>query len=211
MKLLLTSSGINNRAIAAALAEMVGKPASECKVGFIPTAVNAQAGNKDWYINQFINFWRRGYNWIDVIEPSVAPDWRERLSEVDIVFVSGGNTFFLLDQARKSGFDDWLKQELKDKVYIGASAGSLFATPTIAGAMTDDADDNVTGIKDLTAMELVDFEFMPHVGNGIKPSSVEAYAKTTANKLYAADDQTAVKVVDGKAEVISEGTWKLFD
>ena len=211
MKLLLTSSGVNNRSIRAALAEMVNKPASECKVAMIPTAINAEGGNKDWYVGQFINLWRAGYCWIDVVEPGVAPDWKERLADVDIIFVSGGNTFFLLDQSRKSGFDKWLKANMKDKIYIGSSAGSLFATPSIAGAGIGGGDKNLTGIKDLTGMNLVDFEFMPHVGNGIAMDDVAAYAKTTRNKVYAADDQTAIKVINGKVEVISEGSWKEFN
>ncbi len=190
---------------------MVGKPASECKVGFIPTAVNAEAGNKDWYVNQFINFWRRGYSWIDVVDPSAAPDWQERLKDMDIIFVSGGNTFHLLDQARKSGFDKWLKNNLKNKVYIGSSAGSLFVTPTIDAGNLPGGDRNLAELTDLKGMEFVDFEFMPHIGNGIAIKDVEAYAKTTKNKLYAVDDQTAIKVVNGKEEVISEGNWKVFN
>jgi hypothetical protein len=29
--------------------------------------------------------------------------------------------------------------------------------------------------------------------------------------LYAIDDETAIKVVDGEVEVVSEGAWRLFD
>ena len=56
MKLLLTSGGVRNPSIAAALADLVGKPASEVKVAYIPTAANAEEGNKDWFINQFLCF-----------------------------------------------------------------------------------------------------------------------------------------------------------
>lgn len=72
MKLLLTSSGIDNRTIAEALQELTGKSPSEIKIGFVPIAINAEQGNKDWAINQFLKLWRHGYNWIDIVDPSAA-------------------------------------------------------------------------------------------------------------------------------------------
>jgi dipeptidase E len=110
MKLLLTSGGISNRAIAASLLELVGRPASEVKVGFIPTAANVETHNKDWLIGQFVSLWRYGFSQIDIVDPTAAGvDWRNRLDAVDMLWLSGGNTFHLLDQVRKTGFDDWLK------------------------------------------------------------------------------------------------------
>lgn len=211
MKILLTSSGVSTRSLASALKDMVNKPASEAKVGFIPTAMNVQEGNKDWYVNQFISLWRQGYNWIDVVDPSAADvDWKTRLAEVDIIFVSGGNTFHLLNQFRKTGFDEWLKTNLKDKIYIGSSAGSLVATPTIAGAGIAGGDSNFMKLEDLTGLNLVNFEFMPHASNEIAMNDIKEYIKTTKNTLYAADNLTGIKIVDDKVEVISEGYWKKF-
>ena len=114
MKLLLTSAGITTQAIADKLLELVG---SNKKIGFITTAANVEPGNKDWYLNQILNLQKYGFEWIDLIDPS-APgvDWRERLDEVGAVFVSGGNTFHLLDQARKTGFDTWLKDHIEKKM-----------------------------------------------------------------------------------------------
>jgi dipeptidase E len=40
---------------------------------------------------------------------------------------------------------------------------------------------------------------------------IDEVAKDIEIPLYAIDDQTAVKVVDGKVEVVSEGTWKRFN
>ncbi|PLS80773.1 hypothetical protein CYG49_04065, partial [Candidatus Saccharibacteria bacterium] len=123
MKLLLTSSGLANRTIVNAFNEMVGKSPSDTKIAFIPTAAHGEKGNKDWVINQMLNLWRRGYNWIDIVDPSVAGiDWCSRLDEADVICMSGGNTFYLLDQARKTGFADWLRQNLESKVYVGGSA-----------------------------------------------------------------------------------------
>ncbi|MEK7152605.1 MAG: Type 1 glutamine amidotransferase-like domain-containing protein, partial [Patescibacteria group bacterium] len=178
MKLLLTSGGVRNEAIAQALVDMTAKPASETKVCFIPTAANVETGNKDWYIGQFLNLWRFGFSWIDIVDPSAGgvSDWKTRLAEADVIFVSGGNTFHLLEQSKKSGFIDWLAKNLKDKVYVGSSAGSLFATPTIAAASLAGGDQNLTGLLDLEALSLVPFEFIPHVPSSFSLKDVEAYA-----------------------------------
>jgi dipeptidase E len=89
MKLLLTSGGISNRAIAKALYEFVGKDTNGIKVGYVPIAANVEPGNKDWIIKDFLNFWRYGYNNVDIVDPSAAGvDWQGRLAEVDVIMLS---------------------------------------------------------------------------------------------------------------------------
>ncbi len=210
MKLLLTSSGVTKRAIADALLGMVGKPASEVKIGFVPTAANVEESNKDWYINQFLNLWRFGFSWIDIVDPSATDtDWQTRLENMDVIFVSGGNTFHLLNQMRVTGFDNWLENH-KDKVYVGVSAGTIVATPTIQIAGLPPEDPNLPGLADLNGLSWVNFEIEPHCDKG-RYAVVEEYAKDRPNPIYAIDDQTAIKVVDGKAEVISEGHWEVYN
>lgn len=213
MKLLLTSGGISTDDISKALREMVGKPASEAKVCVIPTAANVEAGNKDWFINQFVNLWRAGFSWVDIVDPSAADvkDWKERLAAADVIFVSGGNTFYLLERARESGLMDWLKDNLEGKVYVGSSAGSILAAPTIAVSGVRGADNNINNLQDLTGLGLVDFEFIPHAISFFPEEDMEAYAKSSKYDVYAGDDTTAVKVVDGEAEVLSEGFWRLYN
>lgn len=211
MKLLLTSAGVTKRSLAEELAKLVGKSPSETKVGFIPTAANAEEGNKDWYINQFLNLWRFGYNWIDVVDPS-APDtdWQNRLKDVDVVFVSGGNTFHLLNQLRLTGFDDWLHRNKETKVYVGVSAGTIIASPTIDVANIAPADRNFMNLTDLSGLGWVDFEVEPHCDTR-RFTTIEAYAKERSNTIYAIDDQSAVKVDGDVIEVVSEGSWNVYN
>lgn len=210
MKLLLTSSGISNSTIAKALQDLTGKLPSEVKIGFVPIAANAEEGNKDWLINHFLSLWRRGYNWIDIVDPTADEvNWENRLESVDIIYLSGGNTFHLLDQVRKTGFDEWLKTNLKHKVYVGSSASTILMTPTIAVAGIEDADPNLPGIKDLTGLGLVDFEIAVHVPSMCPEKAAEAYAKQSKNNVYIFDDETAAKIDGSKLEIVSEGFWKL--
>ena len=208
MKLLLTSGGITNKSIAKALADLVGKSAQEAKIGFIPTAANVEEGNKDWFIDTLAELRQEGY-WVDMVDPS-APgvDWKNRLAAADIVFVNGGNTFHLLDQMRKTHFDVWLKENLSTKVYVGVSAGSIVATPSIAVASVDNGDKNLAGLTDLRGLGFVGFEVSPHTPEMVSHAGNVAYRATIKNDLYEMDDQTAIKVTEGKIEVVTEGVYR---
>ncbi|MFH1694717.1 MAG: Type 1 glutamine amidotransferase-like domain-containing protein [Patescibacteria group bacterium] len=212
MKLLLASAGITNQSIADTLVGLVGKSAKESKIGFVSTAVNVQEGNKDWYITQLTNLQKYGFSWIDMIDISVpGVDWKDRLASVDVIVVSGGNTFYLLDQVRKTKFDEWLKGVLNEKVYVGISAGSILMTPTIAVSSVEPGDKNTPELTDVSGLGYVDFEVSPHVPDYISYESVEEYVAKTKKPLYAIDDQTAIKVVDGKIDVVSEGKWNKYN
>lgn len=211
MKLLLTSGGIGKRSIAGALQDLTGKQPSEVKVAMIPTAANAERGNKDWVVRQFLDLWRFGYNWVDIVDPSAANvDWRARLEDADVVHLSGGNTFHLLDQCRKTGFDTWLTDNLDTKIYVGGSASSIIATPTIEIASLPYGDENLPGLTGLSGFNWVNFEIAPHCDQ-TSLEAIEAYAKGRRYPVYALDDQSAIKVENGNVEVISEGYWKIFN
>lgn len=211
MKLLLTSGGITNGVIAKALGDLVAKPRKDVRVGFVPTAANYESGSKEWFVRQLVNLQQFGYEWIDIVDPSAADvAWAARLDDVDIIYVSGGNTFHLLNQFRKTGFDKWLQSALEHKVYVGSSAGSIVATPSIQGAGVEGGDRNSVNLKNLEGLNMVDFELLPHVGDGIAVQAAERYAQMTPNVFYAIDDQTAIKVDGKEVTVVSDGRWQRF-
>lgn len=210
MKLLLTSAGITTQTIADKLLELAD--GGNTKVGFITTAANAEPGNKDWYINQILNLQKYGFDWIDFIDPSAADiDWKTRLQEVGIIFVSGGNTFHLLNQARKTGFAIWLKENIENIVYVGVSAGSIIATPSIGIAPIDNGDDNTPGITDLTGLHFVDFEVSPHTPEMVSVTANEEYAKSISHKLFAYNDTSAICAIDSEVTIINDGEFWEFN
>lgn len=209
MKLLLTSSGLSKRVIGEALQDMFEKSPSEVKVGFIPTAANVEPYSKDWVISQFDQLQRYGFYQIDIVDIAAdGVDWRTRLDACDMLWLSGGNTFYLLDQVRKTGFDEWLRQNIDNKVYVGGSASTILVTPTIK--IADGADDNAVGLTDFTGLNLVDFEINVHC-NAAMIEATKAYADASSHAVYALDDLSAIKVIDGSVEVISGGSWRLYE
>lgn len=210
MRLLLTSSGLSTRHIGAALQRMVDDAPSQVKVGFIPTAANVEEYNKDWVVNQFLSLWRYGFNQIDIVDISAAGvDWEKRLDQVDLLYISGGNTFHLLDQARKTGFDTWLQRNIDTKVYVGSSASTILVTPSIAVAGLEPGDENIPGLTDLEGLGLVDFEIEPHCDQQ-RFKAIKEYAAGCSNPVYAIDDTTAITVIDGQVDVISSGSWEKY-
>jgi hypothetical protein len=77
---------------------------------------------------------------------------------------------------------------------------------------TYDESEPLTGSE--KALGLVDFSVFPHLEREDMPdtslANIEKWAAGIPVPAYAIDDQTAIKVVDGAVEVVSEGHWKLF-
>ncbi len=190
---------------------MLPKPASECKAVLIPTAANVEMQDKQWFIEEgLVKFYEAGIQYIDIVDPSAdGVEWRSRCEEADIIIMSGGNTFHLLNQLRKTGFAVWLKEHIENKVYVGISAGSIVATPNIRVSAIEPADENTGKITDVTGLELVDFEVEPHCDDE-RFAVLEDWIVDKDCVLYGLDDQSAVSIIDGEIEVVSEGKYKKF-
>lgn len=212
MKLLLTSAGIKNEAIARGLDELTNLKREDVKIGFIPTASNGETGNKDWYINQITDLYKHNFKWIDFVDFSASNvDWESRLAECNVIYVSGGNTFHLLNEVKKHKFDVWLNNNIEKFVYVGVSAGSILATPNIKIATVEPADINYVGLQDLNALNLVNYEISPHSPDLLSYETNAKYAKTIQNKLYAIDDATAIYQDGNDFKVITEGKFQEYN
>lgn len=217
MKLLLTSGGVTNDSILNALKELAEKPLSKLKLAFIPTAANVEAGDKWWFLEDLQRCQRLGFKEIDIVDISAIPQtlWLPRLQAADVILVEGGNTFYLLHWVKKSGLARLLPDLLKNKVYVGVSAGTIILTPSLAlSASEKEILIELNEPVDYHGLSLVNFLVEPHVNSKYFPELTFENAATQAKKLkktvYAIDDATALKVVDGKVHVVSEGEWEKF-
>lgn len=85
------------------------------------------------------------------------------INECDVIYVSGGNTFYLLNELRKSRVWQAIKNAVKSgKIYIGESAGAIVAAPDTRYATL--MDENSANMSDFTGLNLVDFCVVPHFG-----------------------------------------------
>ncbi len=219
MKLLLTSAGLKNKTLAKALLDMVGKPAGEISVAFIPTAMNPTRNDKTWFINNLYELTQQKYKFIDIVDISALPkwNWQERLEAADVIFVSGGTSAHLMHSIEESGLKELLPELLKTRVWVGISAGSVVMSPTLN---LSDQERSLWykekfGYEAKEGLNLVDFYIRPHLNSKkhikVGGESLEEIVKKVPQIVYALDDQMAVNVVDGKVEVVGEGEYIVFN
>ncbi len=223
MKLLLTSAGIRNKSINNALVELLGKPIADSVALCIPTAgYGHPSGNRADNAWRFISgrepqcpMCELGWKSLGVLEltalPSIGKErWVPWVREADVLLVNGGDAMYLCHWMRQSGLADLLPS-LDHIVWVGLSAGSMVMTPRVGDAFVA-SKPSITG--DDRTLGFVDFSIFPHLDNPELPGNNMAAAEKWAARIqvpaYAIDEETAIKVVDGAVEVVSEGRWKRF-
>ncbi|TXS48221.1 Type 1 glutamine amidotransferase-like domain-containing protein [Streptomyces sp. t39] len=218
MKFLLTSGGVTNPSIHAALEELLGKPVAECHALCIPTAQWGHPMCGPASVRGFVAAepaWRHfsGLGWasLGVLELTALPSmgterWVPWVQEADVLLVDGGDATYLCHWMRESGLADLLPS-LPDTVWVGVSAGSMVVTPRIGPYFVE-----WPSAQDDRTLGIVGFSLFPHLNAwpGNMPADAERWAAGLGVPAYAIDEQTAVKVVDGTVEVVSEGQWTGF-
>lgn len=221
MKLLLTSGGVTNPSIEAALVALLGRPVAECDALCIPTAEwghphcnpqNAWKFVSGRPSNPMVDL---GWRSMGLLELSALPTvgaerWVPWVREADVLLVDGGDALYLAHWVRESGLLDLLP-ELTDTVWVGMSAGSMVMTPQIG----EDFMQWRPPSGDLSTLGLVDFSIFPHLATeegqrGNTMDEAESWIAEVGGPAYAMDDQTAIVVADGRVEVVSEGAWRHF-
>ncbi|MBQ1011401.1 Type 1 glutamine amidotransferase-like domain-containing protein [Micromonospora sp. M51] len=227
MKFLLTSGGISNPSISDALVDLLGKPIAESTALFIPTAVypfpgGAERAWKAIHGRADIPLCQLGWKSLGLLELTALPtireeNWVPAVREADALLVWGGDVLYLTYWLRQSGLADLLPS-LTDTVYVGVSAGSIAVTPYNCDAEFDLAfvPDGSDRAQDADrALGLVDFTLYPHLNHpemeDTELSTIQKWASGIPVPTYAIDDNTAITVVDGNVDVISEGDWKLIN
>lgn len=230
MKLLLTSIGVTNESIRKALVNLLGKPVEECRATQISTALYASPSGPEDACQMVKHYGEMGWKELGTLELTALPTieeehWLPFVESSDAILVSGGNTGYLSYWFQQSGFAERLPGLLEERVYFGISAGSAMVTPGLnydrdrfekTGVYYDDEYEEAAprNAGSAWAMGLVSFAFRPHLNADYFPTANMGMMERAAAKLdyplYAIDDATAIKVVDGEVEVVSEGEWRLF-
>lgn len=218
MKLLLTSSGITNKSIENALSDLLGKPYGKASVTFIPTAANVEKGDKSWLVDDMYNVRKLDFASFDIVDISaVSKDiWLPSIESADILVFGGGNVNYLLDWIEKSGLKDHLPKLLETKVYVGISAGSMVTASNVSLTSSGILYYEDTGnFENRKGLGYVQFEIRPHLNSQWFPKVRHDYlgklAKETSSTFYAIDDNTAIKIINDRVSVITEGKWKKFN
>lgn len=186
-------------------------PANQLKLAHVITASTPKI-NKDYVHKDKQKMIDLGFHAEDIdIEGKNEEELRIILRDKDIIYVQGGDTFYLLKQVKASGFNRIANELINQgKIYIGISAGSYIACPTIEQATWKRKDDDHFGLVDLTALNLVPFLIFAHFKEEYR-SVIEKAIETTNYPVVALYDTQAVLVRDGKWKVVGEGKRAFYN
>jgi dipeptidase E len=185
----------------------IGEPCEGKSVAFIPTASIPE--KMKFYVGAsrkaFLNLGMR----VNELEISTATgkEISEVLTKCDYVYISGGNTFFLLQELKKTGTDKLLVDLISSgKYFIGESAGSIIASPNIDYVKGMDDCRMAPELNDNTALNLVDFYPVPHYTNFPFKKAVEKIIAEYGQKitLYPISNGQAILVDGNRVEVLSK-------
>jgi peptidase E len=196
--LLLSSGGMEQ--IKDEILQLLQKPAYDVNVGFINTAYKYKLQEDPNYLNSDLQIMREEIRF-NVEEIDIEGKNEQQLLEIlrikDIIFVAGGNAFYLLDAMRKCNFEKIIRKLLKQGiVYIGVSAGSMVAGKSIDVASWKDTSKNIIGLKNLKGLGLVPFDIFVHY----QPEYAEMIKQKISNPKKRAKDLRIL--IDGQAILV---------
>lgn len=126
----------------------------------------------------------------------------------DAIHLGGGNTFYFLNYLRKAKLLPQLKAFVKKGgVLTGLSAGAIMMTENIemAGYPEFDRDENLVNLKNLSALNLVDFLFFPHFRNSARYDVVfKKYTRSSSKIIYACPDGAGIVVRDNELRFVGK-------
>lgn len=192
--MLLTSGGLSTDKIKEQFLEMVGKDPEDSSVAFINNA--ADLDPNPWYVRSDVKQLedlKFKVQEIDLKEYSQQSLY-DLLSTFDVIWVSGGNTFYLLYWVRKSGFNKVIKQLLDEgTVYVGVSAGSIIMGNTIETSGWKGWDDpTVVDLENFDGLKLVDLSIFAHYDSQYEKLVEENRHKVPGKLVCLQDDQALV-------------------
>ena len=198
-KILLTSHGFSDEPVRQAFLKLLPKPPQELVSAIITTASVEHKKENKYAVSTKEYFEKLGFKKVSFVD--VEFDDPAALKYFDVIYLNGGNTFYLLHHLKKSGADKILKEIADKAILVGTSAGAMVLGPDIKIADLFDAERNIISLKDFSALNLTDIITYPHYQkeseNRIKDFEKENNCQVTRLK-----DGQAVVVVGDKVEFV---------
>lgn len=181
----------------------------DCKgkiVTFISTASQVEE------VNFYVDSAKKAFNEMGVIvdELDVTNASKEviekKISVNDYIYISGGNTFYLLQELKKAGVDKIITNQIeKGKIFIGESAGSMILANNIKYAKILDDSTKAEELESYESLGIVDFYPVPHHTNFPFKKAVEKIIKEygTTLDLRPISNKQVITVIDDQVAIIS--------
>jgi dipeptidase E len=204
IKLYLTSAAIN---VLDELVPLLPFEASGHTACYITTAANLE-GAPPWMEDEIDAAKQVGFDIrrVDLAKLSVdaLPD---SFADCDIFWVGGGNTYYLLQEVRRSGFDDFIIDRITAGVpYVGTSAGSLILAPDIECIKyAEEHPDFESSLESYNALNVFPLVPFVHFDN---PDFKEVYRKIVLDALE--NDVAFVTLRDNQFIFVDGKNWRII-
>ncbi|MBE6748869.1 MAG: hypothetical protein E7557_06535 [Ruminococcaceae bacterium] len=188
MKLILSSCDFRNEKSQKVIIDNLPCPIDKCKLLFIPNEkATTETISSDLYYSRMQEFGFKKEN-VYVFEHNNAEKFRNL--DIDVIYISGGNTFGTLDKIRKCNFDKDIINYVKSGViYIGGSAGAHVVSKDIKHV--EKYDENNVGITDYSGLGLFNGIFICHYTDERK-ADFERLSVNSEYNVYALSDEESV-------------------
>lgn len=211
MKQLFLTSSVDS--VAAHIATQLDM-AKYRRLAFITTPVEPEIGDLSWLADDRAALESAGFSVTDyTITGKTAVQLQSDLTAYDTIYVSGGNTYYMLQQSQQTGFIDVIRElvNVQGKVYISTSAGSIIAGPDTEPALRLEKLEDAPLLNGFLGFNLVNFCILPHWGSRtfrnlyLETRLEHAYKKGQVPLVLLTDTQY-VKVVDEMVQFIEVGS-----
>ena len=174
------------------------------KVAFIPTA-SLHEGYTGYVGSARKLFKKLGASVTEIdISTEAYSTIQAVFEDADVIYFTGGNSFFLMDQLRKTETDELLKKELANgKLMIGESAGAIICAPTIQYIEQMDEKPEDYSQEDNEGLDLIDFYVLHHYLTApFKKITERIMAEFSDLNICAINNHQAIIVNDEGSKVI---------
>ncbi|AGF71469.1 peptidase E [Corynebacterium halotolerans] len=177
-------------------------------LAYVPDAARSFA-DRPWADTERVMLRDQGLNLVELPVNSTPPEEIDRiLGEVDGVYVAGGETFDLLHVLRSTGADEILTRHVRAGLpYIGTSAGSVIAGPSIEPVSLLDSPTVAPGLTDYTGLRLTEHVILPHASGTAPEFPIDVYAETV--KRYG-ENFPLLLLRDGQALLVDGSGTRLI-
>lgn len=200
IKLLLTSTGFLNPKVGERFLSLLGKKPSETKVFFVPTASRTERELSYVKLAEReliqLGIPKENIIWLNIDNVSATGDF----DRFDVIYVCGGNTFFLMQKLRETGLDEKIIELVrKGRLYVGASAGSVIAGPDIS--IAGPFDENDVDLKNMSGLGFIDKVVSPHYKNEDK-NIIEEFKRKLPYTIVPITDNQALEETNNGSMVV---------
>jgi dipeptidase E len=184
---------------------LTGIPKDQLRIAYITTASKVARG-KEFFEEVKAAVRKAGYDFEEIdIEGKSNDELRDLLRDKNVIHIEGGNTFYLLNVIRETGFSEVLKEQLEGgKVYVGTSAGAYIMCPTIEVANWNESGKDRFGMTDFTALNYVPFMLKVHYTDDTE-DLIRKNMSTLKYPLRILRDGQGILVKDGKYTFVGDG------